>query len=346
MTKSQPASAAVPSKTIVRSARRQKLYLIVALLLIAIAVVLVPVGQMLRGRDVESPQKPPYRGNLLLQKDEEVEVQLVWFEQAMGSIGDEFYHLARDQRHNFFVLVVNGADSKDLEARLESDPQLAALEREPLSLIGTIKELDPDPGYAAIVRFTHYGIGDGEPMSPLDVRVNYGIFKVYTSETSETSERIWITAVVVGFFGLICLLVAWGERRGHKKALALLNARRPGWAERGLLDVEADFASKDLGLRVVDDLLIAESGSFNVADLREVRWIYLNSTRIRQTTSYALLLHNEAGEKTVLSLPSKKRVIEREMPRFWAYIEQTYPELRIGNTMENRQPESGQRLGG
>ncbi|MDI9497723.1 MAG: hypothetical protein QM270_04455 [Bacillota bacterium] len=338
MTDSQPAPVAAPSNTLVRNERRQKRSSVLALLLIAIAIVLVPVGLVVRNR--ESSQKVPFGGRLADQKGEQVEAELVWYDAALGSIGDQYYHFAQDKDYNLFVVVVNKEDSQTFEANLKADPRLAALNAEPLSLVGKIKPLATDSLSAVIERFGYYKIPGDETLTATDPRAIYGIFKFYKSETA---ERIWIAAVMAGFFGLISLLVAFGIRSGQKKAVALLDARRPGWAERGLLDAEPDFAIKDLELRVVDDLLIAESGGLKVADLREVSWIYLNSTRVRNSTNYSLLVHDEAGKKSVLSLPSKKRVIESEMPGFWAYINQTYPEMRIGYTMDNRQADSGKR---
>ncbi|MDI9497724.1 MAG: hypothetical protein QM270_04460 [Bacillota bacterium] len=212
MSVSQPASVATPSNTIARNRRRQRLYSVIALLLIVLAIVLVPFA-LLERKGESSQMKPPFRGNLSMQENEQVEVRLVWFDNAVSSVGDQYCHLARDERHNYFAIVVNREDSQALEARLESDPELAALKSEPLSLIGEIRELDPDTGGDVMVRFTRYGIGDGEPMSPLDVRANYGIFKSYASETAGKAWMFWIGAAAAGFCGLIFLLAAWNVRR-------------------------------------------------------------------------------------------------------------------------------------
>ncbi len=130
MTASRPASAAAPSNTITRNKRRQKLYFVISLVLMVIAIVLVPAGLLLRNGE-SSQKKAPFCGNLSMQESEQVEVRLVWFEDAVSSLGDQYFHLAMDERHNYFVIVVNQADSQALEARLESDPELAALKSDP-----------------------------------------------------------------------------------------------------------------------------------------------------------------------------------------------------------------------
>lgn len=304
-----------------------------ALILVLLGIIGLGVGVYLGSK--ARGDAVPFTG-LAQDKGKMVKLELTWLDTYLAEGGDpqRWYHFGQTAEGDQVVLALNEARHKEVNDLITADPTRESLKTTLFEVTGLVESTFSSLRPFITEQYNAYGMQQ-EPTLPLgDERVNYMV-----SDGKVPGGATWpYLFIVPGILGIVLMFTNAANKRKLKRSEEEIKEYFPAMDDYTALERDAQLSIPSLQLLVHEPLLISYKDTVQLADLRQVGWLYVQHVRQRYTTTHNLQAHMLDKKVKIMQLGGKKqKQVEADLEPIWAYVAQHHPDIQLGFAKEQRQ---------